>query len=43
MNFVEHAFGDMPKGFNKSSKIVNDSLDRYFIKMNNVHKGWSEI
>lgn len=43
MNFVEHAFGDMPKGFNKSSKIVNDSLDRYFVKMNNVHKGWSEI
>ena len=43
MNFVEHAFGDMPKGNNKSSKIVNDSLDRYFVKMSNVHKGWSEI
>lgn len=32
MDFVEHHFGHMPKGFEESSRVVNKNLDKYFGK-----------
>jgi len=43
LNFVEHTFGDMPKGFTESSFKVNKSLDNFFNKNSKNITGWSEI
>ena len=45
MQFVEHTFGDMPKGFTESSAVVNGSIDRFFSKhqTENIYSGWAEI
>lgn len=43
MNFIEHIFGDMPKGFEESSFRVNSSLDKYFNAENTVKKWWTEV
>lgn len=43
MDFIEHTFGDMPKGFTSSSFTVNKSLDKYFNTNYQDLKGWSEI
>ena len=43
MDFIEHTFGDMPKGFVSSSYKVNKSLDKYFNSRSTALKGWSEI
>jgi hypothetical protein len=45
MAFVEHTFGDMPKGWVGSSAIVNNSLDKFFACGENKkeYTGWSEI
>lgn len=41
LTFVEHTFGDMPKGFEPSSRIAKSSLDAYFKKYNtSVEKWW---
>ena len=43
MNFIEHTFGDMPKGFTSSSFKVNKSLDKFFNRNCQDLSGWSEI
>jgi len=43
MDFIEHLFGSMPKGFTSSSFKANKSLDIFFNKSNNKLRGWSEI
>lgn len=43
MNFIEHTFGDMPKGFTRPSKIVNKSLDKFFRENSKNIAGWSDI
>lgn len=43
MNFVEHTFGDMPRGFTAQSAVVNRSLDKFFNTHEQNLKGWSEI
>lgn len=43
MQYVEHTFGDMPKGFTEESFKVNESLDKFFNSNNSNLKGWAEI
>jgi hypothetical protein len=43
MNFIEHTFEDMPKGFTESSFKVNKSLDNFFNKNSKQIQGWSEV
>lgn len=43
MNFIEHTFGDMPKGFTPESFKVNKSLDKFFNKEETKIKWWNEI
>ena len=40
MDFVEHTFGDMPKGFVESSFRVNACLDKYFNQSQNQNQRW---
>jgi hypothetical protein len=47
MDFVEHTFGDMPKGWTKSSFRVNKSLDIFFNSKSvetpqKIKKWWTE-
>lgn len=43
MDFIEHTFGEMPKGFTSESGIVNKKLDLFFNKKQEVKKWWTEI
>lgn len=43
MNFIEHVFGEMPKGFCASSFKVNKNLDNFFNKTVKQNSLWSEI
>lgn len=43
MNFIEHTFGAMPKGMEKSSFKVNKSLDTFFARNSEQIKGWSDL
>uniref|UniRef100_UPI004048E4B7 hypothetical protein n=1 Tax=Roseivirga sp. TaxID=1964215 RepID=UPI004048E4B7 len=43
MNFVEHTFGTMPKGFESSSFKANKSLNKFFNTQNTNLRSWSEI
>lgn len=43
MDFVEHTFGSMPKGFESSSFKANKSLEAFFNSTNTNTKSWSEI
>jgi hypothetical protein len=42
-SFVDHTFGTMPEGFERSSWKASRSLDAFFNKQNDNLKGWSEI
>tara|TARA_R110001599_G_scaffold332511_1_gene547976 strand:- start:23631 stop:24284 length:654 start_codon:yes stop_codon:yes gene_type:complete len=42
MDFVEHTFGTMPKGFESSSFKANKSLNQFFSVNKNMQQ-WSEI
>lgn len=43
MKYVEHTFGDMPRGFVNDSYRVNVSLDRFFQKQKTVEKWWKKV
>lgn len=45
MKFVEHTFGEMPKGFTGDSFTVNKALDKFFTKGQSEvkRKSWSEL
>lgn len=43
MNYVEHTFGDMPRGFVNDSYRANLSLDRFFQKNKTVEKWWEKV
>lgn len=43
MSFIEHTFGEMPKGMDKSSFKVNKSLDTFFARNSEQIKGWSDL
>lgn len=43
MKFIEHVFGDMKPGFERSSFKVNKSLDTFFTQNQDRIKGWSDL
>jgi len=43
MEFVNHVFGDMPKGFTNDNFTVSKSLDKYFFTEHKQSKLWTEI
>ncbi len=40
MDFIEHTFGEMPKGFVEQSFKVNKCLDKYFLNNQNMGSWW---
>lgn len=43
MEFTEHIFGDMPKGFTSDNFTVSKSLDKYFYNEDKQSKLWTEL
>lgn len=43
MEFVNHVFGDMPKGFTTDNFTVSKSLDKYFFTEQIKSKLWTEL